>query len=528
MPNEYARSGFHSGETASGYFDEAFTVHIAGTNRTSKCRFESLTIRETDDDTPNTFDGVVHGFTPSEAQEVKVYNGGVDVGVPLFVGHILHVAGQSARKADRVTHAVHAVDPRWLIDRYALVSKRYLNKGVGTIVADILANYTDGGFTLGYCPMSLGNIDDITFTNERVTECLARLAKMVGGTARVYYTKRVSIAVTHDDEDNALTLTDSTTEHWDVRSAADLSQIRTRVIYEGQSVPLAMDTPAGEHTIVIDDRGATLEPFNGFIRIRSELYQYADYDALGEGITTEGRDIVASDVAVGATTIPVFETTPFFLGLAGHGWLLIDGQYIAYTGTDPTSGPGNITGIPSAGPGSVKAAIATGTSVQSAAILESLWETDLSDPKPTAEDLVAGELVFLYAQVDDAAAQTALATLLGGGLSGIVTHYVQDGRLSVPECVARATADLERFSAALKSLQYTTTNPYNRPGRTVSVNITKPQTINETLQIQTMTLQGRHLAHNVTALEFDRLVTIAPRERQLPDVIATGISGAGA
>lgn len=434
MPNEYARSGFHSGETASGYFDESFSVHVAGTNRTAKCEFDSLQITETDDDAPNTLDGNVHGFTPSEFQEIKVFNGGVDVGVPLFIGNLLNVAGDSSRKADRVQFPVHAVDPRWLIDRYALVTKHYASVGVGSIVADILANYTNGGFTLGYVPMTLGN-PDITFTAERVSSCLARLAKAVGATARVYYTKRVSIAITHDDEGNSLSLTDSSLEHWGVRSAADGTQIRTRVIYEGG-----------------------------------------------------GSNATATMPALG-TTIDVEETGWYS---ASGGTVRAGLNFVTYTGVSTASGPGTLTGC-----------------------------------SGIAHDIPQGEPVNVYVQADDSAAQTALAALLGGGLSGIAVHYLTDGRLSADECQKRADAALDTYTVALKTIQYTTTNAYTRAGRSVTVNITKPQTINTTLAIQTMTLKGRHMAHNVTNLEFDRVVTAAPRARQLHDVIATGIAGTG-
>lgn len=434
MPNEYSRSGFHSGETASGYFDESFSIHVAGTNRTADCEFHTLAIRETDDDQPNTCDGTFRGFTPSEYQEIKVFNGGVDVGVPLFIGNLLNVTGDSTRKAERVSFPLHAVDPRWLIDRYALVTKRYNAVGVGTIVADILANYTNGGFTLGYCPMTLGN-PDITFRAERVSSCLARLAKAVGATARVYYTKRVSIAITHDDEGNSLSLTDSSLEHWDVKSAADGTQIRTRVIYEG------------------------------------------------------GGSVATAVAGASGTTIDVEES----------GWYSATGgtvraglNFVTYTGVSAASGPGTITGC-----------------------------------SGITHDIPQGENVNVYIQADDAAAQAALAALLGGGLSGIAVHYLSDGRLSIDECQKRADAALDQYTSALKTIQYTTTNPYTRAGRFVTVNVTKPQTINTTLAIQAMMLKGRHLAHNVTNLEFDRIVTAAPRERKLHDVIATGVSGAG-
>jgi hypothetical protein len=280
MPNEYCRSGFHSGETASGYFDEGFSVTIAGVDRTRETVFESVDVTEVIGEAPNECALDVHDFAPSSLQEIKLYNGGVDVGVPLFCGHLQPVDQDGSFNINRPIFHLTATDYIWLLDRYALITKTYRRQGVSTIVGDILATYTDGGFMPGYLPQSLGDIDEISFTQTRVSEALKRIASACDGHLRIDYRKSVSIldgvAI---DEGNSIDISDSRPrEFWNFRYVVDPSQWRTRVIWEGGGSTATDMVASGATTVAVDEIG-WYSASGGTARAGTVIFTYAGRDA---------------------------------------------------------------------------------------------------------------------------------------------------------------------------------------------------------------------------------------------------------
>lgn len=103
----------------------------------------------------------------------------------------------------------------------------------------------------------------------------------------------------------------------------------------------------------------------------------------------------------------------------------------------------------------------------------------VGDPSPQLEgipdsgagsitkDVPAGSDVNLLVTVNDTAAQTALATLIGG--DGITEDYLQDRRLSEDEATARATAHLDLRKNPEVTLRYRCRDILTRSGRTISV-----------------------------------------------------------
>jgi hypothetical protein len=429
--SEYARSGFQSGEAHSGDFDEGFTVTIAGTDRTTGAIFDSVEITELLGAAPNECALDVHTFTPIALQEIKIYDGGVDVGVPLFCGHVQVVDQDISLNHNHPIFHLTATDYVWLLDRYALVTKTYHRTGVSTIVGDILATYTDGGFVQGYLPHSLGDIEDISFTQVRVSEALRRIAQACGGDLRISYGKSVSILdATAIDEGNSIDIADSNHDVWNFRYVVDPSQWRTRVIWEGGGSQATEMVLAGATTIAVDEIG-WYSSAGGTIRAGTVIF--------------------------------------------------------TYTGVDAISGPGSLTGCSS-----------------------------------VTDDIAQGEALYVMVQVDDATAQTALATRLGGGASGIAVQYNADNRLSMAEITLRATTDLARYNAAQQTMTYSTTNAYTKVGRDVSVSVTIPTTITATLTIQQQRLRGVY-RNNRGLPSLQRDVTIAPASKTFYD----NLEGAG-
>ena len=134
-------------------------------------------------------------------------------------------------------------------------------------------------------------------------------------------------------------------------------------------------------------------------------------------VLMQGRGSTATaNTPLGSTSLPVAETQPF----SSAGGTAVSGRnQITYTGLSVVNGAGSLTGV-------------TGISY----------------------DIAENDAVDVLATATDAGMNAQLAILLGGGMSGQATHYKQDGRLSLSEATARATADLTAFGNALTNVQF--------------------------------------------------------------------------
>lgn len=289
-----ARSGVaRSGVTRSGDFDQSFIITIAGNDRTRKVWSSGSQIDDVQGADPNTFKATARGFAVTEGQEVKVYNGGVDVGIPYFCGHILEVDPTSKRKSDRVAYRFIATDYTWLLDQGALITGEYGGMGVNTLVRRLIAAFAPTGFTAGYLPASLGDIDRMDFRNESFTDALTRIADRVDGGAfwSCDYHKVISMWPAAEEDPHAMGSAETVVDgdgHRQPIYRVDLTQVRTRVICEG----------GGSNTTAL--------------------------------------------VATSATTIPVDETKWYrSSGGAFRAGLAIG----TYTGVTAASGPGSLTGV---------------------------------------------------------------------------------------------------------------------------------------------------------------------------------------
>jgi hypothetical protein len=187
---------------------------------------------------------------------------------------------------------------------------------------------------------------------------------------------------------------------------------------------------------------------------------------------SSGLQMPAGQVLPGAASMPVSGTG---WARAAGGWAVVGNgaQVIRYTGISGNS----LTGIPATGPGAIVAAVNYNSTLTGAPML--LGVGGLSSA------LRAGAPVNIWVQVDDTAAQAALAARVGG--SGIVEHLIVDERRGEPSLVALCTADLALYSRPIVTVRYTTFDPKSRSGRPVRVHLTQPA-IDQTLTIQDVTI----------------------------------------
>jgi hypothetical protein len=182
----------------------------------------------------------------------------------------------------------------------------------------------------------------------------------------------------------------------------------------------------------------------------------------------------------GADRIQVSSLT----GFPAAGWAVVESVLIRYTGTS-SSGGFFLTGIPASGPGAVAADIAAGTVLTLSPAL-----VGVSPVVP----VTLGDAIQLIAQVDDLAAQAAIAAIEGG--DGIIEFYIQDRRLSEAGARARGLAELELFKTVETQLSYTTHDVNTRSGRTVHVALPAPTNLTGDFLIQRVTIDDVSTAAN--------------------------------
>jgi len=191
---------------------------------------------------------------------------------------------------------------------------------------------------------------------------------------------------------------------------------------------------------------------------------------------TSGLQMPAGQVLPGATAMPVSGTGR---ALAGGGWGVVGNgeQVIRYTGISGNT----ITGIPASGIGAIVAAVNYNSTVTGAPML--LGVTGIGT------GIRQGAPVNIWVQVDDTAAQAALAARVGG--SGIVEQLISDERRGEASLLALCQADLSRFAYPIVTVQYVCFDPATKSGKTIRVAL-PALSLDVTLMIQDVTIDSFH------------------------------------
>ncbi len=163
------------------------------------------------------------------------------------------------------------------------------------------------------------------------------------------------------------------------------------------------------------------------------------------------------------------------------GWAIVGSQVIRYTGITGNT----LTGIPTSGPGAITATITYNTGVTAAPALIGIPASGVGAIRYL---ILVGDPVNVLVQVDDTAAQGALATLMGGTDDGVVEDYIQDGSIGETEAIARGRARLAQASQVLVSVTFKTRDRNTHAGRTIHVNLGSPTSVTADFQIQQVTI----------------------------------------
>jgi hypothetical protein len=125
---------------------------------------------------PNTASFNVSGIVPLAGQSVTIQCGDTDLTHQLFGGRIIAVnKTYEAEKPANVIYRCNAIDPTWLLNRRK-VTKKYTSQSATAIALDVISSFTSGVTTVNVAA-GLATIDEITFTNEEVTDALTRICR---------------------------------------------------------------------------------------------------------------------------------------------------------------------------------------------------------------------------------------------------------------------------------------------------------------------------------------------------------------
>jgi hypothetical protein len=199
---------------------------------------------------------------------------------------------------------------------------------------------------------------------------------------------------------------------------------------------------------------------------------------LGANAPTADTSAIPSDTAqqvvAGSTVLPVSGTAPFEND-GGAGWARVGNMVIQYTGI----GAGTLTGLPASGPGALSATVRYGAQV--------LVQPRLVGVVGLTRSVRKGDNVAIRLEVEDVAAQDALAARLGGvRADGVVEEPYSDSRMTLRELQEYTEALLADRKDPRRTLRFDTRDTSCEVGRLITVTLTTPP-ISGTFRIQRVT-----------------------------------------
>jgi hypothetical protein len=466
------------GATRFGYYWPNLIVKVNGTNRASEVRLETLEIetalKQPARATLTVREGV-DATTIAAADNTLIVALGADQdGLRLFDGEITEVGQDQEQSARTVEYEVTGLGELAAWDR-AFVMGEYTGQTITAIAEDLVdqintqlgTSYTTVGVQVG-----LATIDAFIVTNVRPSTAFSRLVAYLTNGRWYVQDGDLHLLTTESSVTMPSDLTSSNVGFWDLHVRTARQQIRTQIIVEGRkticpiSVPVTAANASPATGLPLEDAGQ-IDAGPGYVRMGTQVLAYdtASGPDLSDGANAPGTN-VASDVAVGATTVPVDS-----IAAMSVGWVKIGDQVIVFHNLILTA----LDEVPASGFGSITAPIKAGTPVTQ------LGSLSLASTQAIAAAIPKDTDVVQRAVVDDATAQ---------GTQGIRSVLIQDGTLSYDGAVARANAELANFKAPVKIITYKTRDPRTKVGRTITASLSAPTSLTGTFTIRTVRAYG--------------------------------------
>ena len=208
----------------------AYTITIAGTDRSTDVLAQSVTIDDVVNDQANTcsfalVDNNSLGI-PATDDEVIIT---LDSGTKIFGGYITKIT--TDKKMGQVAVRIQCIDYTYLLDRN-LVHRSYEGETDLAIIEDIVSRYC-AGFGITTTNASMGaTIDKISFNYIQPSQALRKIAELTGRNWYIDYDKDIhyfplTTAPAPFDID------DTTALYKDLSISQDASQLRNRVYVRG-------------------------------------------------------------------------------------------------------------------------------------------------------------------------------------------------------------------------------------------------------------------------------------------------------
>lgn len=272
-----------------GYFLPRIVVFVNSVDRTGPgtayARIAGASITDELNHAPNTVRLICQGFTPVQGHQVQISLGSADL--QLFGGHILSV-GQTyeAEKPANVVWDVNCIDYTWLLNRLKVL-KKYTNQSATAIIKDLIVTFTTD-FTTVHVTDGLPVIDEITFTDEDVTDAITRVMQRIGGYWFVDFAKDINAFLTNTETAGQITQA-SPRGMKNIVQHVDLSQVATRVWARGGGSNAASDVLVGATTIPVEDE-AWYAAGSGsrVVEVGQQRIAYTDVASAGETGSTTG------------------------------------------------------------------------------------------------------------------------------------------------------------------------------------------------------------------------------------------------
>ena len=479
-----------AGATRAGYFTPNIVTLIAGVDRSAYIEADSLRLGLRLNDRPDTASFTLEPDVPV----IPVVNQLVRVGLGtavngVFTGQVSRVKHRRRFGNETPWVDVDCIDWTRLFDRRRITTE-YGSQSATTTAVRIVQDWTSG-FTTTNIQAGLPTVSFFPLTNEKPSSALRRLVALMGGGGFYLDEDRDVHLFGTAGETGAraptapLPLTNSLESLQVFTHEYDNTQQRTRVIAEGQRTACPIAVPVGAITIpVIVPEMFTAS--GGLARVGTQRITYtqrllSNLDSTDSNAT--GTTVITA-AAAGAAIVQVSSASLAFYdddsARLTNFWVQIGDQVVFVNTSDIIN---NWLYVPTSGYGSLAHEVAVGQSVR---VLGTLSGIPASGAGSVQIAQPADIDVVLYVQVDDTAAQTALAAIEGG--DGIHEHAVRDGRLVTAGATARALAELALSEALLKA-KWETEDLNARPGASQVINLTTNDPLSVTLTITDVDLR---------------------------------------
>jgi hypothetical protein len=240
------------GATRLGWYQPWIKVLVNGVDHTADTRVSECTITDELNNAPNTATVKFNsGYTPVHGSEIKIYMGDTDLTHQIFGGRFLAVdKTYEGDKKTLVVNAPNCIDYTWLLNRRKVI-KKYTSQSATAIVLDLMSTYTSG-FTTVHVATGLATLDEITFTNDDLTDAITRVAERIGGYWYVDYASDLHFFLSETVAAGSITDSDPRGMSGIVQNT-DLSQVATRVTARGGGANSLSDVDVSGASIPIED-----------------------------------------------------------------------------------------------------------------------------------------------------------------------------------------------------------------------------------------------------------------------------------